>query len=180
MKAYTKEHQIHWTSAGIRLLKFLNCVAILNYISMKLRCKSNTFIKSKKSTPTSPHSLLKSEYIKTKLRSLTIYNLVQFTLIFFLNRWDTFKARLPLVSVSKIQNAWMMWTDSQKLIASILNPKSKLREREKWRLKQKGRGKGNHVNYIAIKLTLILFCVNFLHCFVSKLKKSCLLLQRTV
>lgn len=61
----------HWASAGIRPLKFLNCVAILNYISMKLRFKSNTFTKSKKSTPTSPHSFPKSEYIKMKPGSLT-------------------------------------------------------------------------------------------------------------
>lgn len=61
----------HWASAGIRLLKFLNCVSILNYIPMKLRFKSSTFTKSKKSTPTSPHSLPKSKYTKMKPGSFT-------------------------------------------------------------------------------------------------------------
>lgn len=70
LRICTKEHQTYSASAGVRLLKFLNCVAILNYISVKMRFKSKTFTKSNKSTPSSPHCLPKSEYIKTKAGSL--------------------------------------------------------------------------------------------------------------
>lgn len=99
----------NWALIGV--LRFLNYVGIFNYISMNFWRQINTFIKSKKSTPSHPHSLPKSQSIKMKPGSLRyIYYLSR--LIFFLNHWYAFKAIPTLVLVSKMENAWIIWIDS--------------------------------------------------------------------